>query len=86
MAPTRKKKSDPSTQSLGEMSDTSTPRANGVKTSSAHKLASAKNPSSAGKDKVAKKSLSKKLPSKTDVSSRKKPKRAWTASSASMSE
>ena len=81
MAPTRKKKGDPSTQSVGEMSDASSkPRANGVKTSSAHKLASAKNPSSssAGKDKLAKKSTSKKIPSssKNDTSSKKKQKRS----------
>ncbi len=86
MAPTRKKKSDPSTQSLGEMSDTSKPRANGVKTSSAHKLASTKNPSSAVNDKVAKKSSSKKQPSKTDVSSRKKPNRTADGTSPSASK
>lgn len=75
MAPTRKKKSDPSTQSLDEMSDSAKPRANGVKTGSAHKLASAKNTSSAGKDRAVKKLLSKRLPSKDDDSSKKKQNR-----------
>lgn len=75
MAPTRKKKSDPSTQSLDEMSDTAKPRANGVKAGSAHKLASAKNTSSTRKERVVKKLLSKRLPSKDDDSSKKKQNR-----------
>lgn len=72
MAPTRKKKSDPSTQSLDEISNTTKPRANGVNTGNAHKIPSAKNSSSTGKDRVVKKSLSQKLQSKDDDRSTKK--------------
>eukprot|EP00584_Thalassiosira_punctigera_P009517 CAMPEP_0172543338 /NCGR_PEP_ID=MMETSP1067-20121228/13764_1 /TAXON_ID=265564 ORGANISM="Thalassiosira punctigera, Strain Tpunct2005C2" /NCGR_SAMPLE_ID=MMETSP1067 /ASSEMBLY_ACC=CAM_ASM_000444 /LENGTH=304 /DNA_ID=CAMNT_0013329745 /DNA_START=371 /DNA_END=1285 /DNA_ORIENTATION=- len=58
--------------SVGEMSDSSKPRSNGVK--SAPKAAVAKNSSSSGKDKASKKS-SKKQPPKIDASSKKKQKR-----------
>lgn len=75
MAPTKRKKTqsqDPATMSLGEMSDSSKPRPNGIK--SAPKMAAAKNSSSTGKEKSAKKSSKKQLP-KNDASFKKKQKR-----------
>ena len=73
MAPTKQKKTqsqDPTTIFLGEMLESSKPRANGVK--SVPTMATAKNSSSTGKEKPAKKSP-KKLP-KNDISSKKKQK------------
>ncbi|KAL7538568.1 hypothetical protein ACHAXR_008642 [Thalassiosira sp. AJA248-18] len=78
MAQTKRKKTqsqDPFTQSLGEMSDSSKPRSNGVKSAPKVPAAAKNSSSSSGKDKAPKKTSSKKPPSKNDASSKKKQKR-----------